>query len=193
MSSRILLAATAVLSATVTMPAAAGEHLLFGGLLSVGKQSDRFEVRGGVLSYDTGIFSPKEFDGVVINGEFLFRSPEFLNILGSPRPYVGFSVAAVDDGVHFGYAGLNWDFYLTNKFYLTGSLGGSVNTAKNLTSPVGYKALGCNVLFHLAAGVGYDITDDFTVQLYADHFSNANLCSRNMGQEAAGIRLGYRF
>ena len=175
------------------MPAKAGEHLLFGGLLSVGKQSDRYEVRGGILSYDTGIFSPKEYDGVVVNGEFLFKSPEFLDIIGSPRPYIGASIAAVDNGVHFGYAGLNWDVYLTNRFYLTGSVGGSFNTAKNLTSPVGYKALGCNVLFHLAAGVGFDVTNDLTVQLYADHFSNANLCSRNMGQEAAGIRFGYRF
>lgn len=193
MNLKTLCALSTALVAAMAGPVAAGEHLLFGGLMSVGKQSDRFEIRGGVLSYDTGIFSPKQFDGVVINGEFLFKSPEFLSILGSPRPYIGASIAAADNGVHFGYAGLNWDIYLTNRFYLTGSLGGSVNTARNLKNPVGYKALGCNVLFHLAAGVGYDLTDDFTVQLYADHFSNANLCSRNMGQEAAGVRIGYRF
>jgi hypothetical protein len=181
--------------ATLSGAANAGEHLLFGGLLSVGKNSDRYEIRGGIMSYDTGVFSPKDYNGIVFNGEFVFKSPEFLSFLGSPRPYIGTDISAVDNGkaVHFFYAGLSWDVYFTKRLYLLGSLGGSINTADNLTNPVGYKALGCNALFHLGAGIGYDLTQDLTVQLYADHFSNANLCSRNMGQEAAGIRFGYKF
>lgn len=157
------------------------------------KNADRFEARLGVLSYDSGIFSPQEQTGVVINGEFLFPSPGFLEWLGSPRPYIGFDYAPKSLQTDFIYAGFNWEAYVTKRIYLTGSLGGAVHNAPNLLNPVAYKALGCRALFHLAAGVGYDITDHVTVQLYADHFSNANTCPRNAGQEAAGIRFGYRF
>lgn len=193
MKVKLLFASFVAFLAMSVVSATAGEKLLFGGRIAVGKHSDRFELRGGVLSYDTGAFSPKQYNGVVVNGEFLFRSPEFLSIIGSPRPYVGFNAAIVRRPVHFFYAGLSWEAHVTNRLYLLASVGGSVNTARNLVNPVGYKALGCNVLFHLAAGIGYDFTDDLTVQAYADHFSNANLCSRNVGQEAAGIRFGYRF
>lgn len=56
-----------------------------------------------------------------------------------------------------------------------------------------YKALGCNVLFHLGAGIGFDVTPNLTIQAYTDHFSDANLCKRNNGAEATGVRVGYRF
>jgi hypothetical protein len=129
----------------------------------------------------------------VINGEFLFKSPDFLSGVGSPRPYIGFDAAIVDDPIHFAYAGLNWDFSLTERLYLSASVGGAITTAENLKDPESYKALGCRALFHLGTALGFDITPDLTAQLYVDHFSNANLCSPNEGAEAAGIRLGYRF
>ncbi|WP_420959717.1 acyloxyacyl hydrolase [Brucella sp. IR073] len=159
----------------------------------IGKYADRQEVRLGVMAYDRGLFSTDDYDGVVVNGEFLFKSPDFLDGIGSPRPYIGFDAAIADDPVHFFYTGLNWDFQLTEKLYLTTSLGGAVTTANNLHDPTTYKALGCRVLFHLGAGLGYDLTDNWTAQLYTDHFSNANLCDENNGAEATGIRLGYRF
>lgn len=49
------------------------------------------------------------------------------------------------------------------------------------------------MLFRIGAGIGYDITDNLTVQLYADHFSNANPADENNGAENAGLRFGYRF
>jgi lipid A 3-O-deacylase len=161
-----------------------------------GNYSDKMEVRLGVASYDTGLFGPMRFSGVNINGEFLFRSPEFLAFIGSPRPYIGFDAAITDDPdrpVNFAYAGLSWDYNITSKLYLSGSLGGAIHDASNLKNPVNYKGLGCRALFHLGAAVGYDITPNVTVQAYADHFSNANLCSENDGAESAGVRMGFRF
>src|SRR5690606_33171516 len=146
-----------------------------------------------LLSYDTGVFTHQDFNGVVLNGELLFPSPDFLYRFGSPRPHIGFDAALVDDPIHFLYAGLTWDTYFTERLYLTTSLGGGITTADNLENPTDYKALGCRALFHLGAGIGYDLTPNLTFQLYADHFSNAGLCSPNDGAEAAGIRLGYRF
>ncbi|MBC2885455.1 acyloxyacyl hydrolase [Ochrobactrum sp. CM-21-5] len=158
-----------------------------------GIHSQYNEIRFGVLSYDTGLFTTKDYDGAVINGEFLFRSPDMLSSIGSPRPYIGFDAAIADDPVHFVYGGLNWDFRIYEKLYLTTSFGGAVTTASELHDPDGYKALGCRVLFHLGVGLGYDFNENWTAQLYADHFSNANICKENNGAEAAGFRLGYRF
>jgi hypothetical protein len=160
----------------------------------IGKNADRFELQLGVMSYDTGIFTHKLYDGVVINGEVLFPSPGFLSAIGSPRPHLGFDYAAVDDPVHFIYGGLTWDAYLTDRLYVLASLGAGVTTADDLrTRDEGHKALGCRVLFHLGAGLGFDLSEHTTVQLYADHFSNGGLCSPNNGAEAAGVRFGYRF
>lgn len=151
------------------------------------------EARLGLLAYDRGAFSSDVFDGVVVNGEFLFRSPEFLGGIGSPRPYVGFDAAIADDPIHFFYTGLSWDMSLTNRTYLSANVGGAITTARNLDDPTQYKALGSRVLFHLGAAVGFDLTDHVTMQLYADHFSNANLTKPNNGAEATGLRFGYRF
>ncbi|WP_274424709.1 acyloxyacyl hydrolase [Chelativorans sp. YIM 93263] len=164
-----------------------------GYFLQPGIHSDHYELRLGVLAYDRGPFTTDQFSGIVVNGEFLFKSPEFLSAIGSPRPYIGTDIAIADDAFHFAYAGLNWDFRLTDRFYLSTSLGGAVTTADNLKDPTGYKALGCRALFHLGAALGYDVNDRWTVQAYADHFSNGQLCEPNAGAEAAGVRIGYRF
>lgn len=158
-----------------------------------GNHADRYEARFGLLAYDRGLFSPDEYSGVVINGELLFPSPDFLSGLGSPRPYVGFDAAIADDAIHFAYAGLNWDYNLTDRVYLSASLGGAITTADDLKNPTEYKALGCRALFHLGLGLGFDLSDSVTVMAYADHFSNAELCDPNDGAEAAGVRFGYRF
>lgn len=161
--------------------------------LQPGIHSDWRELRLGVLAYDRGFFSPDEFSGTVINGELIFASPDFLDRFGSPRPYIGFDAAIADDPIHFFYAGLNWDFQLVGKAYLSASLGGAITTAENLDNPTSYKAMGCQVLFHLGAAIGYDLSERWTVQAYADHFSNAGLCGENNGAEATGVRIGYRF
>lgn len=161
--------------------------------LKFGKNADRLEARMGIMSYDTGFFTQHNQTGVVVNGELVFPSPSFLDFIGSPRPYIGFDFAPNSNQTDFVYAGLNWEAYFTERVYLTASIGGSLNNASDLINPVGYRALGCRALFHLGAGIGFDITSDVTVQLYADHFSNANICRKNGGQEAAGVRFGYRF
>ena len=161
--------------------------------LKFGRNADRLEARMGILSYDTGFFTQHNQTGIVVNGELVFPSPSFLEFIGSPRPYIGFDLAPNSNQTDFVYAGLNWEAYVTERVYLTASVGGSLNNASDLINPASYRALGCRALFHLGAGIGFDITPDVTVQLYADHFSNANICRRNGGQEAAGVRFGYRF
>ncbi len=182
------IAATIAAFISVTLPAAAEDRL---SIFQFDKNADLLEVRMGVLSYDTGIYSTKEHDGAVINAEVLFASPTFLERIGSPRPYLGVDFAPDPDQVDFLYAGLNWEAYFTERLYLSMSLGGSLNNAEDVHA--GVDALGCRALFHLGGGLGFDLSRKLTLQLYADHFSNANVCPENAGAEAAGIRFGYRF
>lgn len=164
-------------------------------IFQFGKNADMLEIRMGALSYGTGAFTHEDERGIVINGELVLPSPGFLEVIGSPRPYLGFDFAPDDDQTDFFYAGLNWEAYFTDRLYLSASFGGSINNARQLVQPVDYleALLGCRVLLHLGAGLGFDISRQLTVQLYADHFSNANICSENGGAEAAGLRVGYRF
>ncbi|MCP5432963.1 MAG: acyloxyacyl hydrolase [Alphaproteobacteria bacterium] len=157
------------------------------------------ELRGGVLAHDAGLFSGPKEDGIDINAELLFPSPDFLGILGSPRPHIGGNYSV--DGISFGYAGLAWDWDFLDRFFVTASFGGAIHDADYLTEddlPPGVKEsqerlLGCQVLFHLALGVGYQVTERVNVHLYADHISNATLCDNNEGLENAGARVGIKF
>src|SRR5690606_8870475 len=51
------------------------------------------EVRGGGLAHDVGVFGRSEEDGVDVNVELLFVSPDFLKPIWAPRPHIGASVS----------------------------------------------------------------------------------------------------
>jgi lipid A 3-O-deacylase len=185
---------SAAVYAAALMPAHAADTSTFLGGIEIGKNADRYEVRVGGGIYDTGPFTPDTFDGGVINGEILAPSPDFLAAIGSPRPYLGTDIAISDDPIHVFYAGLNWEAYLTERFYLGFSLGGSVNTDEEKRNDEGdLRDLGSPVLFHLQASAGFDFTRDVGVQVFLNHISNANLASSNDGLESTGARLIYRF
>lgn len=159
-----------------------------------GRNSDQWEARLGVAAFDVGPFTRQHLSGVVINGEFLAPSPHFLAGIGSPRPYVGFDAVISDQPIHVFYAGLNWEAYFTEKLYAGVSVGGSINTDDRVGTDSGHvKNLGSQVLFHLQASIGYDLSEQFTAQVYLNHFSNAQLANANHGLESVGIRFGVRF
>jgi lipid A 3-O-deacylase len=176
---------TALALAMFSVPALAG---------GFGTNADRIEARIGAAFYDTGLLTrPVRISGGAVNGEFLFTSPDFLDIIGSPRPYIGTDIGFATDPIHFFYAGLNWDYHFTQRFYVSGSVGGAIHTAANLVNPPTQRALGSRVLFHLGAAIGFDFTPNLTGQIYTNHFSNAGLASPNEGHDSSGIRFGYRF
>jgi hypothetical protein len=193
MANRLFVALAALCGMLAACPASAKDRYLFPGFGLIGKYSNKFELRLGVAAYDTGIFTTHSFNGTVINGELLFPSPDFLSAIGSPRPMIGVDIATASHAIHFAYLGLNWDAHFTDRLYATWSLGGAITSANDLEHSTRYKNLGCKVLFHLGAGLGYDLSEHVSVELYADHFSNADLCTPNNGAESAGIRFAYRF
>jgi hypothetical protein len=186
-----LAAATLLLQPSVS---AARDGSSWLGGVAVGKNADKWEIRGGVAAYDSGAFSSQTFTGTVVNAEVLAPSPDFLSGIGSPRPYLGTDIAISDDPIDVFYAGLNWEAYLTQRLYLGFSFGGSVNTDQAKRNAFGEeKDLGSPVLFHLQASAGFDITPTVTAQIYYNHFSNAKLAESNDGLESVGARIGLRF
>ena len=150
------------------------------------------EVRGGILAHDRGPFTNNEEGGADINLEVLFRSPDFLGSIGSPRPHLGFSVNTSGDTDQF-YAGLTWEWAFWRRLFAGFSLGGAVHDGKTETSRTDRKELGCRVLFRGSLELGYRLTRRHGVSLFYDRISNLDICDNNEGLETAGVRYGYRF
>ncbi len=151
------------------------------------------EVKLGILAHDLRFIaaSPVE-EGIDINAELLFVSPDFFEPIWSPRPHIGVQINA-DGRTSQVYAGLTWTFDLTEQVWLGASVGGAFHNGETTNVGLSRKALGSDVLFRLSAEIGVDITEKFSISLYLDHESNAFLADRNPGLDNAGVRFGWKF
>lgn len=189
-------AVSAVAACVSASDAAAGDRT-GSGWPWVGKNAEVLEIKLGGAFYDFGPATSHDEDGFVANGEVLFPSPGFLSRIGSPRPYIGADVAFVENGatpVQVAYGGLNWQVHWSKRFYTSAGFGGSVNNSDLNTNPSpNHWGIGCNVMFHMGISAGVDVTERVSVEAYANHFSNANLCYSNGGLESSGLRIGVKF
>ncbi|MBV8336822.1 MAG: acyloxyacyl hydrolase, partial [Alphaproteobacteria bacterium] len=148
------------------------------------------EVKLGVLSHDVGFLGHHVEGGADVNLEMLFTSPDFLSVIGAPRPHIGADINT-DGNTSDGYFGLTWGIMLIQNLFQSGdgifangSLGGAVHDASPLTGaqqPPGHKLLGSRILFRESAELGYAIIPRIDVSAFLDHISNANLAPRNAG------------
>jgi lipid A 3-O-deacylase len=157
------------------------------------------EVNVGVLAHDVTLFGRHKESGSDINLEVLFLPPDFLSVIGSPRPMIGGDINTAGN-TSDGYLGLTWgvsfihDLLISgDSIFATAGLGGAVHDGYELTAPPGRKLLGSPVLFHLSTELGYQFTPTINIALFVDHMSNANLAPRNAGITNVGVRLGFRF
>lgn len=162
------------------------------------------EIRGGILSHD--VIFPDRHDlrwpnpfrndresGVDLNGEVLFTSPAFLDILFAPRPHVGFMVNSAGD-TSSAYAGATWDGQWESGIFLEGFLGMAVHNGKLRNGNPDRIEFGSRALFRLGGEVGWRYNDTHGISLIWDHMSNAGLISsKNQGIDNIGIRYGYKF
>lgn len=149
------------------------------------------ELRFGILEHDAGVWSGKKEDGLDINGEVLFVSPDFLDVIFSPRPTIGGSIHTEGE-TNVVYFGLTWQWNIMPWLYLEGQWGPAFHDG-NLTGQTGdKKGYGCPVLSRgsLALGLRYG---HHSIQGFYSHMSNGDLCEENDGIDAAGVRYGYRF
>ena len=150
------------------------------------------EVRFGGLAHDQGAFSSNKEDGVDINVEVLFVSPDFLDGIGSPRPHAGLTLNSSGDTSQ-AYLGLSWEWDFWDGAFAGFSLGGAVHDGETTNAPLDKKELGCSVLFRESIDFGYRLDENNALMVHLDHISNAKLCDTNEGLENIGIRYGYRF
>lgn len=151
------------------------------------------ETRIGAMAHDVGLFGGDEEDGVNVNAEILFTSPDFMQFLWSPRPHIGGSFNTSGDTSQ-AYIGMTWDFNLTDSLFFEASLGGAIHDGKLNDDPRNQrKALGCRVLFRESVSLGWRFDEHHSLSLMLDHISNASLCKNNEGLDTLGVRYGYRF
>jgi opacity protein-like surface antigen len=155
-------------------------------------QSDPFvdELRLGVYAHDP--WSP-ESGSADLNVEVLFAKPWGTDAeWWLPRPHVGATIN-FSGKTSIAYAGVTWQYDVTDWAFLEVAFGGSVNNGEEDNSDPGMNALGCHVLFHESASIGFNLTSNWRVMGTVEHSSNAGLCDYNRGLTDAGVRIGYKF
>lgn len=157
------------------------------------------EIKGGVLAHDITLGGKHVESGVDIDGEILFTSPAFLDVIGAPRPHLGAWVNS-DGNTDAAYFGLTWGLPLIRHIVgaqdglmLLGSLGGAVHDGYTDELHAGRKRLGSTILFRESVELAYQITTVYSISLMVDHMSNANLAPHNAGITNAGVRVGFKF
>lgn len=151
------------------------------------------EVRLGIFDHDSNLFATRhENNNLDINAEALFKSPSWLAWAWAPRPHVGATVNT-GSGTSLAYAGLTWDYNLTEALFIEGSFGGAIHNGELEGSHKDRRSYGCRFNFHENASIGYRFDARNSLMLTVEHMSNASLCDANQGLTNIGLRYGYSF
>jgi len=165
-------------------------------------------VHVGVLAHNICIQncdSAGREDGPVVEVQLDFGSPELLNILLSPKPYLIASINVAGDTSYAG-AGLDWDWRLGQDWSVQTGLGYIIHDGETeLPYPSGtpeaaafteeHVLLGSRDLWRLALGVTRDLPGPWAAEFEVLHVSHGQILGsgRNQGLDQAGLRLKYAF
>jgi lipid A 3-O-deacylase len=157
------------------------------------------EVKIGVLANDIAFLGRHVEAGTDVNLEALFKSPDFLRVIGAPRPDLGVTINSAGE-TQRGYFGLTWGITLIRSpfgfgegIFLNGSLGGAVHNGFTNSPAPDRKELGFPLLFRESVELGFQATPKLSVSAFIEHMSNADLAPHNAGMTDAGARLGVKF
>lgn len=166
------------------------------------------EARFGVTAHNTCILycdnSNKE-DGPNLNGEIVLNSPDFLDLVWSPRPYAMASVNTAGD-TSFAGAGLYWNWDFAGGWSFEPGLGYVVHDGEldfpfpqgdPRNDPVSAETvfLGSRDLFRTSLALNRDLSGPWGVQLLFEHYSHGQILGngRNQGLDNIGVRVRYAF
>lgn len=165
------------------------------------------EIRLGVVAHNVCIANcdnANKEDGPNINGEIVFKSPEFLNIIWSPKPYVMGSVNTAGD-TSFGGVGLQWDWEFAEGWAIEPGVGYVIHDGE-LTfpypqgdprnDPISATTVffGSRDLFRTSLSLNKDLGEKWGVQVMYEHLSHGQILGegRNQGLDNIGVRVRYR-
>ena len=183
------------------MTAAAAAALLSGVAFA---EDEGMEFRLGVTAHD---LADHVEDGPNVTLELLFESPDFLEPIWSPRPFV-YGSFNTNGLTNFGAAGLAWDFDLAENLSFEFSSGLSYNDGVDDIDPnsdpgdperirlaTTRALMGNSILFYNGLALDYDLSDDWSVGAFYEHISHGQILAsgRNQALDNAGVRLSYRF
>ena len=171
---------------------------LFGGGLARAAPPG-MEIRVGGFLHDARPLMAREGEenGVGFNAEIL--SPPFVRAKGGAALLVRGGVNIAPAGISAMYGELVGSVPVTRGLFVEVGGGGAIHDADPLTfdelpageTSEGRRLLGRRVLFHFTVAVGYRLNARWSVQVYADHMSNANTSRNNEGLDNTGLRFGY--
>jgi lipid A 3-O-deacylase len=138
--------------------------------------------------------------------ELVSSSPDFLNIIGSPRPYIMVSGNVSNDGVNFGGVGLLWRWEFADGWAFEPGFGYIIhdgeldnpfpdNTVAAADFSEEHQLLGSRDLFRTSFALEREFGSRVAAQLYWEHMSHGQILDtgRNQGLDYVGLRLLYRF
>lgn len=141
---------------------------------------------------DYSSFSKARLDSV--QGDVIFRSPDILKWIGSPRPTIGgvVNLGGYESLIH---VGLDWHWQIADTpLYAEFGLGAGIHNGYLRAAPPGYRNLGCRTLIHWQYGVGANLNDHTTMTIQWQHMSNYIFgCWPNDGINNASVTLGWKF
>ena len=144
-------------------------------------------------------------EGENVELEVVSSSPDFLNLIGSPRPYAMISGNVSDDGVNFGGVGLIWRWEFADGWAFEPSFGYIIHDGE-IDNPFAdgtpeaaafsdeHQLLGSRDLFRTTFALEREFGDRFATQLYYEHMSHGQILDegRNQGLDYVGLRFIYR-
>ncbi len=163
-----------------------------------------FELRLGVTAHD---LADHVEDGPNYTVDALFPSPDFLEFIWEPRPYVYGSFNS-NGLTNFGATGLAWDFDLSENLRFEFKTGLSYNDGvedidrtslpndpNRIRLATTRALMGNNILFHNSFGLDMDVGENWSVGAYYEHISHGQILAsgRNQALDNAGVRLSYHF
>ncbi len=165
---------------------------------------DGMEFRFGVTAHD---LADNVEDGPNITTELLFASPEFLDFIWSPRPFL-YGSFNTNGLTNFGAAGFAWDWELaenvnfeftTGLAYHDGVI--DIDRSAPASDPTRIRLattralLGNEILFYNGLGLDYELNETWAIGVYYEHISHGQILAsgRNQALDNAGVRLSYRF
>lgn len=166
------------------------------------------EARLGLTQHNicvTNCDNANKEDGPNLNGEIVFKSPDFLDVLFEPRPFIVASVNLSGD-TSFGGFGLLWNWDFAEGWSLEPGLGYVIHDGeleppfpqgdvRNLPFDETTVYFGSEDLFRTSLALNRDFGERWGAQILYEHLSHGQILGngRNQGLDTIGVRVFWRF